>query len=491
MTDDNNRTGYPSIDKPWLKYYSEEAINSPLPEMTMYQYAWENNKGDLGDIAFRYFGSKITYGEFFENVKKTAKAFSAMGIVAEDIVTIMSMHTPETVYAIYALNYIGAVANLVYMTLSENEILHTVENTDSKMFLFLDAAADRVAHIRSEIKVPVVMLSVADSMPKITGMFYRLKSRNFVENTISFREFLEKGKDSGLPPASTAHEKMAVIVYTSGTTGEPKGVMLNSDGLNSIVSQLIQTDRCYQRGDKVLLSIPIFLGYGISMIHLLLSAGMYGDLHIIMAKEAVGQKFYKFKPQRFVTGPPWLDGIMANVRGDMSYCVEITGGGASISQEKETDFNDFLKRHGSKTIYLNGYGMTEFGSAVTVNMFKAHKMGSLGVPFIYVNVCIEDIETRKELQFGKVGELCVQTPSIMLGYYQNADETEKVIYTDEHGTKWMRTGDLGYIDEEGFVYLTGRIKRTYMTKGSDGVIYRIFPQRMEELFQTDPDIKVC
>ena len=148
MTEETKRTGFPSIDKPWLKYYSEEAISAPLPQCTMYQYIWKNNKEHLSDIALWYYGRAITFGKLFATVEKTAAAFYAMGVRAGDIVTVMSMHTPEAICAMYALNYIGAVANMVYMTLSEKEILHTIENTQSKLFLVLDAALEKAESLK-------------------------------------------------------------------------------------------------------------------------------------------------------------------------------------------------------------------------------------------------------------------------------------------------------------------------------------------------------
>ena len=153
-------TGYPSIDKPWMKYYSEEALYGEIPKCTMYEYIFDHNKSHLDGIALRYFTKKITYQKLFENIRKTADAFWAQGIRKGDAVTIMSLNTPETIYCIYALNYIGAVANMVYMTLSEEEIVETVRNTDSKMFIFLDVAAEKVRNVVENIeKIRVIEMN--------------------------------------------------------------------------------------------------------------------------------------------------------------------------------------------------------------------------------------------------------------------------------------------------------------------------------------------
>ena len=165
MMNEQMITGYPSIDKPWLKYYSEEAINTQIPSMTMYQYAYNKNKENMSTQCFDYFGRKIYYSDFFEKVKLVAGNLQQMGVGNGDVVTIMSMHTPETLITIYALNYIGAIANMVYMTISEKEVTDIIKNTDSKLFFALDIVIEKVNEIEKHIDIPIVILEVSDSMP--------------------------------------------------------------------------------------------------------------------------------------------------------------------------------------------------------------------------------------------------------------------------------------------------------------------------------------
>ena len=480
MAEEKKLTGYPSIDKPWLKYYSEEAIHAPLPEMTMYQYIWENNKDFLSDVALQYYGTKITYGKLFENIKKTANAFYAMGVRAGDIVTIMSMHTPETIYAIYGLNYIGAVANMVYMTLTDQEILSVVKHTDSKLLLVLEAALDRVEKIKERIGIPVVILTISDSMSFLTKFAYELKVKNRQTGYRKWKAFI--GNASTDVPVASNHIAPAVIVYSSGTTGAPKGIVLNNDALCSIAAQCALSGKQYQRGDSFLNILPPFIGFGISMMHLAIASGFISYLWIDLIPDKIVKAYNQFKPMRFVAGPALVDALIDNIQGDLKSIKELTGGGGATPIEKQEQLNGVLRSHGSNVKYTEGYGMTESGSVVCMQQNHIYKQGSVGIPLLKVNMKVIDVDSERECHFEEEGELCFATPSMMSCYFKNEPETKKALFEDEDNKeiRWLHTGDLGYIDEDGFVFITGRIKRIFITRDASGTAYKLFPQKIEE-----------
>ena len=489
MEEEKKLTGYPSIDKPWLKYYSKEAIEAPLPKMTMYQYIWENNKEYLDDVALRYYGTKVTYGKLFENIKKAASAFYFMGVRKGDIVTIMSMHTPECIYALYGLNYIGAIANMVYMTLSEKEIIDTIENTESKLFLVLDPVLDKIRNIKDKISIPVVVLDVSDSMPLYMKVGYKLKTKAGKHPFLTYSQFLFKGTTE--PLMSDDHAAAAVIVYTSGTTGEPKGVTLCNDGINTVVNQLKLTDRLKKRQETALMILPPFIAFGVSMIHRALGSGMDATMWIELDADRIGKVFGKIKPNRFVSGPLLIEGIIRHASGDLSNVYDITGGGEAISPELEDKFNHFMSAHNSKARYMTGYGMSEFSSVITLNWLDAYKKDSIGIPLPLTQIKIIDPDSLLELPYGEEGEIVVSTPCAMQGYYRNERATKEIVDIDNAGVRWFHTGDLGYIDEDGFVFLIGRIKRIYTALDNNEMACKIFPQRIEELLINCIGVKEC
>ena len=484
-------TGYPSIDKPWLKYYSEEALHGEIPKCTMYEYIFDHNKSHLDGIALRYFTKKITYQKLFENIRKTADAFWAQGIRKGDAVTIMSLNTPETIYCIYALNYIGAVANMVYMTLSEEEIVETVKNTDSKMFIFLDVAAEKVRNVVENIeKIRVLAISPTDSLGFPVQKFSALKSKINTKGFWKWKDFLKAGEHQKAQQTSYHENELSVIVYTSGTTGTPKGVMLSNDSLNAVAWQYEKSGMKFTRGETFLTLMPPFLSIGLSLnVHLPLSLGTASIM--IVNPEKFIEEYKKYKPNHCVSGPVIIRKLVQRLSGNMSYCITMAGGGESLSLEEENYLNETLRNHHSDAKYLTGYGMTEFAATVTTSMNHVYKAGTLGIPLCKVNIKVINPDNGEMLKYNETGELCFCTPSHMLGYLDNEEETKKICDRDEKNSLWIHTGDLGFVDEDGFVHFVGRIKRIYLVQAADGTVYKLFPQRIEETIAEYPEVDLC
>lgn len=493
--DEQKMTGYASIDKPWLKYYTDEAINAKLPECTVYEYLWENNKEHLDDVAIEYFGRKISYRKLFESIDRTAAAFAALGVRKGDIVSLVMLNSPETICAIYALNKLGAICNIIEPRTNNELIVKRINETRSKAVIVHDFFKSKLKGFDLCVSF-VVVVSLKQSMPFLTKLGYeykigrKLSDCNLKYREIDWPEFLMHDAKTAVAKYST--DTSAIIIYTGGTTGISKGAMLSNDALNNIVVHQKSSNPCMVRGDTFLDIMPPFIAYGLACgVHIPLCVGMKSILIPNFAPSDFGKLIKKYRPNHVLGVPAFWASLEndSSMHGhDLSYLKSAITGGDRINTETEKAINSFLLEHNSQVMITKGYGMTEACSSVTFTSApENNKIESVGIPQVHNNFKVVDVDTNKELRYNEVGEICFTGPTMMVGYFNDSEETENIIKTHADGRKWIHSHDIGYIDEDGVVFIIDRMKR--MLIRPDG--HNVWPSQIESVICSHPAVAQC
>ena len=489
-------TGYPSIDRPWLKFYTEEAIKTPLPECTIYERITNCNADNLGRIALNYYGNNYTYKVFFEAIDQTASVLEGLGVRQNDIVTVCMINTPETIVLMFALNKIGAIANMVYGADAPAEIKRNINNAGSAYVFVLDIFQEKILSILGDTQVKKVIaanLVQGMSLANRIGAAVLKKMKPLpVPNDgrfMSWKQFLKLGNGK----SSTSHdpEAPAFITYTGGTTGGSKGVLLSNKAVIAVAQQYIIGERNLNRKSKWIQVLPLFIAYGVTCSLMIpLTVGMTLIVRIPMA-DSIAQLCKKFKPNHVMYGPAFWEAFADdNEELDLSYFISPISGGDTLSEKVERKINAYIEKCGSPYKLMNGYGMTEVGAAVSVNYRHAYEFGSVGAPFVKDIVSAFDVETGDELPIGQEGEICINAPSTMIGYLNDPDETDNILRRHKDGLLWVHSGDLGYISENGFIHISGRLKR-YMLCIANGVQKKVFSLDIEKVLLKYPEVEKC
>ena len=471
MHENKPLTGYPSIDKPWLKYYSEEAVNAPLPECTVYDSIWQNNKEHLDDYALIYFGRKITYRTVFDQIENVRNAFLSYGVKKGDIVVLFTTSTPETVYAVLALNRIGAVADLINPLFTEEQIVDRINETSADLMIVLDQLYDRIAPVKKQLCLTkIIVVPVYNAMPMITRFGAKLKMKKSIpysESVISWDSFINEDVNTS-PDAPYEKDAPYIMVYSSGSTGASKGIVLTNSGISATLSNYYRKDYLpHERSETMLQMIPLWFSTGIVLSLLMpICVGVTTILEPVFSKESFARDIRKYKPNMTLAATSlWLYAVKCKElkKTDMSSMHYPITGGESVLPRVENSINVFLRDHGCNIPILKGYGMCELGGTVTMDSTAYQKSGSTGYPTNGVTVSAFDLATNKEQLYGFRGELRVSSPCRMKEYFKNPAATAAFFWEDDNGTVWGCTGDMGYVDEDGFVYVLGRCSDSFVS----------------------------
>ena len=486
---------YASQAKPWLKYYDQKFIDQTLPALSAFEYVCQRSKNHLNDTALDYYGRKFTYADLIVNVKKTAAALRGAGVKKGDIITVVSIMTPEIIALFYAADMIGATLNLVDPRYSVEGIREYIEEVDSHLLVCLNVVYERCRQAAKRTNVEkVIVLSPADSLPPVMAVGYKLTTpdkNKYASNVIRWKQFIKGGEGQSTAAEPYDPDHACVVVHTGGTTGSPKGVMLTDDCFNGIALQFQAYPKLFHRGQKLMNVMPPFIAYGFACgIHLPLVLGFTVIIIPNLDPAKLGSLVLKHKPEHMFGVPTHYQQLAADPKlrdKDLSFIINYAAGGDSLSRGAEQTVNDFLAAHGARYPIAKGYGMTEVSSAATVAAGLDNKPGSVGIPMVNTIIAAFEPGTDRELPIGQRGELCISGPCLMKGYYNKPEETAILLRRHPDGRVWAHTGDMGYLDEDGFVFLDSRIKR--MIIRHDG--FKVFPSMIENVVSRHPAVHQC
>ena len=486
---------YASQAKPWLKYYDQKFIDQTLPALSAFEYVCQRSKNHLNDTALEYYGRKFTYADLIVNVKKTAAALRGAGVKKGDIITVVSIMTPEIIALFYAADMMGATLNLVDPRYSVEGIREYIEEVDSHLLVCLNVVYERCRQAAKRTNVEkVIVLSPADSLPPVMAVGYKLTTpdkNKYASNVIRWKQFIKGGEGQSTASEPYDPDHACVVVHTGGTTGSPKGVMLTDDCFNGIALQFQAYPKLFHRGQKLMNVMPPFIAYGFACgIHLPLVLGFTVIIIPNLDPAKLGSLVLKHKPEHMFGVPTHYQQLAADPKlrdKDLSFIINYAAGGDSLSRGAEQTVNDFLAAHGARYPIAKGYGMTEVSSAATVAAGLDNKPGSVGIPMVNTVVAAFEPGTDQELPIGQRGELCISGPCLMKGYYNKPEETDMILRRHPDGRIWVHTGDIGYLDEDGFVFLDSRIKRLIIRHNG----FKVFPSMIENVVSRHPAVHQC
>ena len=483
---------------PWKKYYTKEEFDIKVPDESIYQVLEKSASNVPNHIALEYMGKNISYKQFLQLIDKCAKSFLQIGIKEGDIVTICMPNTPETLISFYAINKIGAIANMIHPLSSEEEIKDYLKETESVAFVMIDLCYEKVKNIIDDTSVrKTIVVSARNSMPLFLGLGYLVTKSHKIKKPkhdikyIYWNDFLLKSYlYRGTVETKYNKNSPSVILHSGGTTGNPKGILLSDYNFNAMLEQAKVIFKNLRPGDAILNILPNFHGFGLAVsMHLPLCLGVKLVLIPQFNAKKIDELIVKYRPA-VLTGVPTLYDAMMNNTGmkhvDLSCLKYVVSGGDSLTLSMFTKLNNFLKDHGANVKVLQGYGMTESLAATAVSHGVSYREGSIGIPFPGNYFKMVYPGTQDEVPTGEDGEICVCGPTVMLGYLNNEKETNEVLQMHKDKNIWLHTGDIGCIDEDGILYFKQRLKRMIISSG-----YNVYPQHIENVIEEHEAVLNC
>ena len=485
-----------ALSAPWLNFYGDMPKTIQYPHKTIFEMIQDAARKHPNNVAYEFQGKETTYKEFVARIELTAKSLLAMGIQKGDRVTVCMPNTPQGVDMFYACNRIGAIANMIHPLSAPGEIAFYLNFSHSKVILTVDMFYYKVAETLPELKEPckIIVARIQDELPPALKVGYALTKARKIKKLpaksgdyIWWNDFIAKGRASKekLPRDMGRYDEGCAILYSGGTTGTTKGILLSNLNFNALALQTIAASGYYPDiSDMKMLSVmPLFHGFGLGIgIHTALIGGATCILVPQFNVKIYADLLMKKKPNLIPGVPTLFEALLRAEKlenADLSFLRGVFSGGDSLSIELKKKVDAFLTAHNSPVQIREGYGTTECVTASCLTPFNMYREGSIGIPFPDTYYKIVKPGTTEEVAPNMDGEICISGPTVMLGYVDNPQETADTLRRHADGRIWLHTGDLGFMDRDGFIYFRQRIKRMIITSG-----YNVYPSQVENIIDS-------
>ena len=473
---------------PWLKSYGDVQFHLEYPDFSMSDALFESARKYPEQVALTFEGKDTTYSKLVPQIRKAEKAFRAIGIKEGDVVTICMPNMPQTVICLYAVNAIGAVASMIHPLSAVHEIAFYLQEASSRIIITIDQFYSKMKKVRELVQLDTIIIArISDALSTVKSCAYKfIKERKFEKYTedgtvLSWKSFMNKADEIKEDPSVKKTGKdLAVILFSGGTTGVTKGIKLTNLNFNALAKQTGVMCNKPITGKTMLAAMPMFHGFGLGVcVHTMM---FWGCRSVLVPQVSIKgySKLLKTAQPNYIAGVPTLyEGITRNKEMDnvdLSCLLGVFSGGDSLSIELKKKLDKFLADHGATVRVREGYGTTECVTASCLTPYNKEKEGSIGLPYPDTYYKIFKPGTQEEVPFGTDGEICLRGPSVMLGYINHEEENRNTLQKHSDGYTWLHTGDMGWMDEDGFIYFKQRIKRMIITSG-----YNVYPSQIENI----------
>ena len=479
--------------KPWLKFYQHVPQTIDYPRVTMYEAVRQSANRSLDSIAYDFLDYTSTYRQFVSEIDKCADALAAIGLKKGERITISMPTSPQGIICFYAANKLGAVSSMIHPLSTIKEIEFYLNVAKSRFVLTLDAFYGKFKDLKKTTPLETLILArIPDYLGPLKRIGFNLTKGRQIPKVppdpmVKWWADLMNGNYPKAPQAQMDTDEMAVILYSGGTTGVPKGIMLSNMNFISEGMQVSEWAKLCD-ADSLLAILPIFHGFGLGVcINACFMGGGKSILVPQFTPETVAQIISSKKPSFGIGVPTLVDALSLNPKMHKTNlsCLRATFSGAdSLPRVVKERFEEMVAKQGGNVRLLEGYGLTEAVTAIMAMPINHYREGSIGIPFPDMLAKIVRLDTTEEVPCGEEGEICISGPAVMMGYLEHPEETANTLKRHSDGKIWLHTGDVGTMDEDGFFYFKLRQKRMIKSSGMN-----VYPAQVEDILYGHPEVK--